>query len=366
MPGATPPGLSCPCSGTAAADLMLHLIGQQHGRRLAVSVADQMVYTAVRQGSATQRLSLWSRHGIRNDHLVRAITRMEQCIEDPLPSSQGILLVVLATLAFAASDVVTKHLTMLYPVAPVLAARYAVNLVLVTVVLWPRMGADIWRVRRGWLVTLRGLCLALASLTMGLALQVMPVGETVAIIYLAPFVVLLLSAPVLGERVGLAGWQGAVLGFCCVLLILRPGGGLDPWGVAMALVNVGLASAYHLLTRLLSRTESTIAMLWHTALIGTIGFGIGATFTAPLGDVAGVDLALMLVLGVLATLGHFLFTAAYRKAPAALFAPVNYLHLVWAGGLGWLVFAHVPDHAALPGMAMVCASGAWAALARGR
>lgn len=74
--------------GTAAADLMLHLIGKQHGRDLAVAVADQMVYTAVREGSATQRLSLRSRHGMRNDHLIRAIARMEQCIEDPLPPSQ--------------------------------------------------------------------------------------------------------------------------------------------------------------------------------------------------------------------------------------------------------------------------------------
>jgi drug/metabolite transporter (DMT)-like permease len=107
-------------------------------------------------------------------------------------------------------------------------------------------------------------------------------------------------------------------------------------------------------------------MLWHTALIGTIGFGVGAAFTAPAVDVAAIDLALMLVLGVLATVGHFLFTAAYREAPAALLAPVNYLHLVWAGGLGWLAFSHVPDPVAILGMALVCASGAWAAVARGR
>ncbi len=139
---------------------------------------------------------------------------------------------------------------MRYPVAPVVAVRYAVNLALLTLMLWPRIGARLWQVRRYWLVTLRGLCLALASLTMGLALRVMPVGETVAIVYLAPFLVLLLSVPVLGEKVGLAGWLGAMVGFAGVLLILRPGGGLDPWGVTMALVNVGFGTAYHILTRL--------------------------------------------------------------------------------------------------------------------
>lgn len=70
--------------GTAAADLMLHLIGQRHGPDLATEVADQMVYNAVREGSAAQRVSLQSRHGMRNDHLMRAIGMMKDSIEDPM------------------------------------------------------------------------------------------------------------------------------------------------------------------------------------------------------------------------------------------------------------------------------------------
>ncbi|MCP4819378.1 MAG: GlxA family transcriptional regulator [Shimia sp.] len=74
--------------GTATADLMLHLIGQTHGSELATAVADQMVYNAVREGSAEQRVSLQSRHGMRNPHLVKAIQLMTDCIEAPRsPSS---------------------------------------------------------------------------------------------------------------------------------------------------------------------------------------------------------------------------------------------------------------------------------------
>lgn len=73
--------------GTAAADLMLHLIGAQHGTDLATAVADQMVYNAVREGSAAQRVSLQSRHGMRNSHLMRAIQLMEETIEDPISPS---------------------------------------------------------------------------------------------------------------------------------------------------------------------------------------------------------------------------------------------------------------------------------------
>lgn len=74
--------------GTAAADLMLHLIGKRHGADLATEVADQMVYNAVREGSAAQRVSLQARHGMRNAHLMRAISIMEGCIEEPLATRE--------------------------------------------------------------------------------------------------------------------------------------------------------------------------------------------------------------------------------------------------------------------------------------
>jgi drug/metabolite transporter (DMT)-like permease len=270
----------------------------------------------------------------------------------------GIMFVVFATLAFGMADVVTKYLSMLYPVPVIMAVRYLVNLGLLAAFLWPGLRARLWQAKRLWLVVLRGLCLAAASLTLGLALRLMPVGETVAIIYLAPFVVMLLAVPLLGERVSTVGWIGATVGFVGVLLIARPGGNLDPVGVTLALVNAGLAAAYHLLTRFLSRTETTISMLFHTAWVGAAVFCVLAVPEIDGFAPAAPDIGLMALLGGLMTLGHFLFTAAYKEAPASLLAPVNYLHLVWASGLGWLVFGHVPENLGLVGIALVTAAGA--------
>jgi transcriptional regulator GlxA family with amidase domain len=73
--------------GTATADLMLYIIGRKHGEDLATEVADQMVYNAVRVADAAQRVSLQSRHGMRNEHLTRAIQMMTDNIEDPQPPS---------------------------------------------------------------------------------------------------------------------------------------------------------------------------------------------------------------------------------------------------------------------------------------
>ncbi|KIC46033.1 MAG: GlxA family transcriptional regulator [Ruegeria sp.] len=74
--------------GTATADLMLHLIEQDHGHDLSVSVSDQMVYNAVRNSTAEQRVSIQSRSGMRNAHLANAIQIMEKSIESPVSPSE--------------------------------------------------------------------------------------------------------------------------------------------------------------------------------------------------------------------------------------------------------------------------------------
>ncbi|WP_421856468.1 GlxA family transcriptional regulator [Oricola sp.] len=70
--------------GTATADLMLHLIGKAHGEDLSIAIADQLVYNAVREETAEQRVSIQSRCGTRNRHLAAAIKMMTDSIEHPV------------------------------------------------------------------------------------------------------------------------------------------------------------------------------------------------------------------------------------------------------------------------------------------
>ncbi len=274
---------------------------------------------------------------------------------------RGMALVLAAVLAFALGDVLTKHLTMRYDVSLVLAGRYVVNLLLLVAFFAPHHGWGLAKTNRTGLVLVRAGCLAVGSLTMGFALRWMPVAETIAIIYLAPFAVMILAIPLLKERVSLAGWLGALAGFTGILLIVRPGSGLAPMGVAFALLNAGAATAYHVLSRLLARTDTTMAMLFHTALVGSLVF-LAALPWSDGAVPAFPDMALLLALGVFATLGHFLFTAAYREAPASLLAPMQYVHLVWAAGLGWLVFGDIPDSLSLLGMLLGIVAGTALAL----
>jgi drug/metabolite transporter (DMT)-like permease len=275
---------------------------------------------------------------------------------------RGVLLTMAAVLVFACMDTATKFLAAHYNVPLIIAMRYLTNLGLLTLIQAPRHGWSLVSANRRGLVLLRSASLAICSLCAGLALQRMPVAETVSIIYLAPFGVLLLSKPVLGEEVSWLGWLAAVAGFAGILLIGRPGGGLDPWGLTFALITATLTVVYVLLSRVLAKSESTMALLFYSAVVGGVAFGVMLpwTFTGPTPGIT--DIVLFASIGALSLLGHTLFTSAYRQAPASLLAPVNYMHIAWAGGLGWLIFNHIPDAWSLAGMAIVALSGSGIAL----
>ncbi|UYN99952.1 MAG: DMT family transporter [Devosia sp.] len=275
---------------------------------------------------------------------------------------RGLVLIVGATLLFAYNDTTNKLLITEYNVPMVTAIRYITHCLLMLAILAPLKGRELVHTQRTGLVIVRGISLALGSFLMSLALQRMPVAETTAIIYLCPVLVVLLSGPLLKEKVTPISWVAALLGFTGVLLIARPGGGLDPLGVLFALGNVGLALAYNLLSRVLAHTERTMAMLFYSALAGAIGFGIFLPWTLHGAAPTGLQLVLFAGLGISAWLGHYLFTQSYRYAPAALVAPMTYLHLVWAGILGWLVFNHAPEPIALGGMGLVACAGALSAI----
>lgn len=271
---------------------------------------------------------------------------------------RGALYFLLGVFLFACMDTVTKYLAARYPASLVVGVRYIVHFLLMVLVLAPTQGKRLVQTRRTGLVLIRAACLAAGSLLFALALQRMPVAEATAILFVAPLLVVLLAGPVLHERVGRTGWAAVVAGFVGILLIARPGGALDASGLALAFTAAATTATYQLLSRLLAGTETTLAMLFYTALVGAVAFGASVPWFWGDAQPGALDVALLASLGVLGGIGHFLFTAAHRHAAASTLAPLQYSQLVWVGLLGWLTFGHVPENLSILGMAIVAAAGA--------
>jgi drug/metabolite transporter (DMT)-like permease len=275
---------------------------------------------------------------------------------------RGALLCVTALALFACMDTTTKYLSAHYDIPLIMAVRYLGNLLLMVVAFGPRGGRAMVQTQRTALVIVRGLCLAAASFLFGSALAHLPVADATAISFLAPILLVALAGRFLGERVGWVGWLAVLLGFAGVLLIARPGRGLETVGVLFALGAVCANLSYQFLSRLLAGTESTVALLFYTALSGSIVYTLALPWFLDGPAPTALEALLLASLGLWGGIGHFLFTAAFRYAPASLLAPFNYTQLLWAGLLGWLVFGHIPDGVSLLGMAIIAGSGVTVAL----
>nr|WP_321467441.1 DMT family transporter [uncultured Desulfobulbus sp.] len=279
-----------------------------------------------------------------------------------VPSQQqrpflGVLLVVAATMLIASMDATTKYLAIRYNVPMIMGIRYLIQCLLMLLVLAPSQGRQLVQTNRPWLVFVRSFSLVAASLFFGSALQRMPVAESTALIFLAPILVVLIAGPLLEEEIGLIGWLAAGFGFLGVLLIVRPGAGLNLVGLFCVFMTVVANVAYHLLSRVLAGSERTLTMLFHSALVGAFCFGVVLPWTIAGDAPTSLHLVLFLAIGLLGGLGHFCFTLAYRFCSASQLAPINYMQLVFASLLGWGVFHHMPDQLSLLGMGIVIVSG---------
>ena len=94
---------------------------------------------------------------------------------------------------FALGEVLTKYLTTRYPVELIMVIRSVVSLILIMAFVWPKIGRNLWKINRTRWVFLRGLILVIASLSIGHALRLMPVGETISILYSFPILVMIIS-----------------------------------------------------------------------------------------------------------------------------------------------------------------------------
>lgn len=276
--------------------------------------------------------------------------------------ARSVVLLLGALFLFVLLDATAKHLGRTYPIPMLVWSRYAVHLLLMVVFLAPSMRARLIATQRPGRQVVRALCLLGTTFFGMAALAHMPLAETTAIVFAAPLLVTLLARPLLGEHIGALRWAAVVVGFVGVLLIARPGSGLVAEGIALALGAALTYAIYQILTRQLTPTENPVTMLFYTALIGTLGMTLALPWiwSGPMPDL--LDAAMIVSLGIYGGTGHFLLIRAFRGAPASVLSPILYIQLVWATLVGFLVFGHVPDGAALAGILTIAAAGAIIAL----
>lgn len=239
--------------------------------------------------------------------------------------------------------------------------RYAVHLLLVLALVLPLRGPGVLRSKRPREQVLRGVAMLMATLMFFSALRYLPQAEATAINFLAPMIVLALAPWLLREPPRLSRWVACGVAFAGVLVIVRPGGGLHPLGVALGLLTACCMAAQYIATRRVAADDPFTSIVWSGA-VGTVCLTLALPWYLPqalpvLKALGPAQWALLISTGVSGALGHLLQIGAYRNAGASTLAPFVYLQIISASAVGWLVWGHFPDALTWLGIAIICASG---------
>jgi len=268
----------------------------------------------------------------------------------------GILLMCGAVACFACLDSIAKYLGRHMDVLEVVWARYTSAFLLALILSNPFTRPALMRTKRPVLQLLRSSVLLGSTALNFVALRYLQLDQALAIVFSTPFMVAALAGPTLGEWVGPRRWAAIGVGFIGVLVVTRPGfGAIHP----AALISLGSAACYALYaiaTRLLSRTDSNETTLFYSNLVGAVAMlpVLPFVWTPP---ESALIMFLMVLIGALASVGHYLLIVAHRLAPASVLSPFMYTQLVWAITLGYLVFNDVPNTWTIAGTGVVVASG---------
>lgn len=267
----------------------------------------------------------------------------------------GVATIVAALLILPAMDAIAKLLSAHLSTLEIAWARFMFHTAILLPLALLRHGRALWRPTRPWLQLLRGLLLACSALLFFCAIARMPLANAMAVFFIFPLLILIVSTLLLGEPSSLMRWSMVGLGFVGAALAAQPTlAGVSSGTLFAAASAVAYASAL-LVTRRLSSLDPSLVTASLSAAVGFALFSIGVpwVWVAP----SARDWLLMAAMGVLAAIGHFLIVTAHRLATASQLAPYGYTEIASAVVFGFLFFGDWPKPLVWTGIALIVASG---------
>jgi len=269
---------------------------------------------------------------------------------------KGILLLVASVSLFGVVDGLSKVLVETQSFGQIMLARYGLALPLLYVVSGFPRPATLFRTTKPGTQIMRGVAPLIIGGSMVFAVRYLPLAEATVILFAGPFIVVALSGPLLGERVGPASWIGVVLGFIAVFMVARPGFS----DVSVYALFPFVAALFYAVFQLLTRHLSAAAEQTETTLAWTLAIGLAVSLPLAIIEwvpVSATAWALGLVLSLVFAGAQLLLVRAYNYATANVLAPFSYVQIIAATLFGLIAFSDIPDLWTLTGIALIIAAG---------
>jgi drug/metabolite transporter (DMT)-like permease len=258
--------------------------------------------------------------------------------------------------SFAFMDAGLKLLTAHYSAAQVAALRGLSALPVVFA--WALYSGGVRQlVKVRWpLHLVRGVMAVVMMVTFTYALKSLSLAKAYAIFFVSPLIMALLSIVLLGEQVRRVQWAAIAVGFAGVLIVLKPETSGYGWWPTLAVLGTAVGYAVSsVLVKILGRTDSTPAMMfWMTCMLS-----IGASLLAAPGwrPISTEHLPVLATVAVTGAIGQWGITVAFKHAPAASVAPLEYSGIAWVTVIDIVVWAAIPTARTLLGALLIIACG---------
>ena len=287
--------------------------------------------------------------------------RFDMAADRPL---LGVFLMIGFALIAPGMDALAKLAGKTIPVGEILAFRFGIQALLLMPLAF-LMGHLARQTKMSMVLHfVRAALILVATGAFFSALRFMPIADAIAIFFVEPFILTLFGAAFLGEKIGWRRLLACAIGFAGAMLVIRPSFAEFGAVAMLPLLTAVSFALYMILTRRTAQALHPVALQGWTALAAsTLIIPILWTFQGsgvqPLDPVVpqGHYWWILIAVGITASVTHLMVSAALRFAPAATIAPLQYLEIISATLLGYLIFADLPDRQTLLGIAIIMASG---------
>lgn len=274
------------------------------------------------------------------------------------PVLRGSLYMCLSTLAFSVMHVTVRHVSAELSPLQIAFFRNLFGLAFLAPLLigsgWAQM-----RTNRFGLHALRGLVNIGAMVMFYTAVATTPLAKVTALSFTAPVFTAVLSVLVLGERFRVHRWAAILCGFLGTLIILRPGFATIEPGALLVLGSAVLWSIAMILIKVLSRTESSIAIVaWMGIFLCAFSIGPALLVWQSPSPAAWVWLAFI---GFTGTVAQVSLSQSFKEADPTAVLPLDFLKLIWTAILAAWLFGEIPDLFTWIGAAVIFSSGLYIA-----
>lgn len=277
---------------------------------------------------------------------------------------QGVLLALGAMALYATHDVMIKLLGAHY--APFQTLFFAVlfSFPMVTIVLMHDTTLGNLRPKHPWWVLIRTVSSTITGFCAFYAFSNLPLAETYSILFMTPLLITVLSIPLLGETVRLRRWAAVVAGLIGVIVVLQPGQAHLGLGHLAALMAALFSSLANVIVRKIGNEERSTVLLLYPMMSNFLVMGALLGFVYQ--PMPGAHIGGFAAMAVLGTVAGLLFISAYKRAEAAIVAPMQYSQILWATFYGYVIFGETLRWNVVAGAGIIIASGLYIVFREGR